>query len=346
MGKRKDLSEFDKGQIVMARRLGQSISKTAALVGCSRSAVVSIYQKWSKEGTVVNRRQGHGRPRLIDARGERRLARVVRSNRRATVAQIAQEVNAGSDRKVSEYTVHHSFLHMGLHSCRPVRVPMLTPVHHRKCQQWAHEHQNWTTEQWKKVAWSDESHFLLHHVDGRVRVRLLPGEHMAPGCTMGRRQAGGGSVMLWAMFCWETLGPAIHVDVTLTRITYLSIVADHVHPFMETVFTSGCGLFQQDNAPCHKAKMVQEWFEEHNNEFEVLTWPPNSPDLNPIEHLWDVLNKQVRSKEALPRNLQDLKDLLLTSWCQIPQHTFRGLVESMPRRVRAVLAAKGGPTQY
>ncbi|ROI16199.1 Short-chain dehydrogenase/reductase 3 [Anabarilius grahami] len=85
MGKRKDLSEIDKGQIVMARRLGQSISKTAALVGCSRSAVVSIYQKWFREGTVVNRRQGHGRPRLIDARRERRLARVVRSNRRATV---------------------------------------------------------------------------------------------------------------------------------------------------------------------------------------------------------------------------------------------------------------------
>ncbi|ROL51811.1 hypothetical protein DPX16_19330 [Anabarilius grahami] len=77
---------------------GDWISKTAALVGCSRS-VVSIYQKWSKEGTVVNQRQGHGRPRLIDSRVERRLAHVVRSNRRATVAQIAQEVNAGSDRK-------------------------------------------------------------------------------------------------------------------------------------------------------------------------------------------------------------------------------------------------------
>ncbi|KAK3514127.1 hypothetical protein QTP70_005127 [Hemibagrus guttatus] len=99
MDKRKDLSEFDKDQIVMARPLDQNISKTAALVGCSWSAVVSIYQKWSKEGTVVNRRQGHGRPRLIDARGDGRLARVIRSNRRATVAQIAEEVNAGSDRK-------------------------------------------------------------------------------------------------------------------------------------------------------------------------------------------------------------------------------------------------------
>ncbi len=92
--------------------------------------------------------------------------------------------------------------------------------------------------------------------------------------------------------------------------------------------------------------MVQEWFEELNNEFEVLTWRPSSPDLNSIEHLWDVMKKQVRSMEAPPRNLQDLKDLLLTSWYQTPQHTFRGLVESMPRWVRAVLAAKGGPTQY
>jgi len=143
-------------------------------VGCSRSAVVSIYQKWSKEGTVVNRRQGHG---LTDECGERRLARVVRSNRRATVAQIAREVNAGSDRKVSEYTVHHSLLRMGLYSCRPVRVPMLTPGHHRKHQQWVCEHQNWTIEQWKKVAWSDESRFLLHHMDGRVRVSLTCGTH-------------------------------------------------------------------------------------------------------------------------------------------------------------------------
>ncbi|KAF7656892.1 hypothetical protein LDENG_00035110 [Lucifuga dentata] len=69
MDKHKDLSDFDKGQIVMARRLGQNISKTAALVGCSLSAVVSTYHKWSKEGQLVNWRQGHGRSRLIDAVG-------------------------------------------------------------------------------------------------------------------------------------------------------------------------------------------------------------------------------------------------------------------------------------
>ena len=82
-----------------------------------------------------------------------------------------------------------------------------------------------------------------------MRVRRLPGEEIAPGRTMGRKQAGGGSVMLWAMFCCETLGPGINVNVTLTRTTYLNIVADQVHPFMATVFSNGSGLFQQDNTP-------------------------------------------------------------------------------------------------
>ncbi|MCI4375370.1 hypothetical protein PGIGA_G00108680 [Pangasianodon gigas] len=86
---------------------------------------------------------------------------------------------------------------------------------------------------------------------------------------MGRRQARGGSVMLWAMFCWETLCPGIYVDVTLTRTTYLNIVADQIHPFIATVSPNGSGLFQQDNVPCYTAKIVQEWFEEHDRVQDV-----------------------------------------------------------------------------
>ena len=70
MVKRKDVSDFDKGQIVMSTRLGQSISRTAALVGCSRSAVVRTYQKWSKEGKLVNRQQGQTRGSFIHVGSE------------------------------------------------------------------------------------------------------------------------------------------------------------------------------------------------------------------------------------------------------------------------------------
>lgn len=79
--------------------------------------------------------------------------------------------------------------------------------------------------------------------------------------------------------------------------TYLSIITHHVHPMMETLFPDGIGLFQQDNTPCHKVTMAQECFED---EFKVLTRPPNTSDLS-------------------PPNFYDLKDLLPTSWCQIPQ---------------------------
>lgn len=75
--------------------------------------------------------------------------------------------------------------------------------------------------------------------------------------------------------------------------------------------------------------LVQEWFEDNNKELEVLTWPLNSLALSPIKHLWDVLDKQVISMEAPSTNLQDFKDVPLMAWCQILQHTFRGLVETI-----------------
>ena len=86
--------------------------------------------------------------------------------------------------------------------------------------------------------------FFLHLVDSWVLVHHFPVEETTPGCTMGRGQAGGGSVMCWAMFCRETLGPGIHADVTLTGTTYLNIVSDQVYPLMRTAFHDGSLLFQ------------------------------------------------------------------------------------------------------
>ncbi|GFX90901.1 transposable element Tc1 transposase [Trichonephila clavipes] len=63
---------------------------------------------------------------------------------------------------------------------------------------------------------------------------------------------------------------------------YLNILADQLHPYMASVFPAGNGMIQQDNAPCHKAKIVLEWFQEHDAEFQLMSWSPNSPDLNQI----------------------------------------------------------------
>lgn len=64
----------------------------------------------------------------------------------------------------SQHTAHHTLLRMGLRNHSPIRVPMMTHVNRQKHQQWERKSRNWTLEQWKEVAWSDESHFLLHHM--------------------------------------------------------------------------------------------------------------------------------------------------------------------------------------
>ncbi|GBN77435.1 hypothetical protein AVEN_146606-1 [Araneus ventricosus] len=106
MGKAADLSEFDRGQIIMARRLGTNITETARLVGWSRSAVVIIHAKWINDGDTSSRRQGVGRPGVIKEKGRRRLSRLVKQNWRQTVVQLTAQYNAGPSASVSELSGH------------------------------------------------------------------------------------------------------------------------------------------------------------------------------------------------------------------------------------------------
>ncbi|GBM73253.1 hypothetical protein AVEN_94694-1 [Araneus ventricosus] len=180
MGKAADIIEFDRGQIVMPRRIEASITETARLVGCSRSAVVSIHAKWINDGDTSSRRQGVGRPRVIKKKGRRRLSRLVKQNWLQAVAQLTAQYNAGPSASVSEHTVQRTLLDMGLCSRRPTRVPLLTKRHRQLRLQWAREHRDWTMDEWKRVAWSDESRFLIHHAYGRVRYAVCQANSCSP----------------------------------------------------------------------------------------------------------------------------------------------------------------------
>ncbi|GBM89130.1 hypothetical protein AVEN_153753-1 [Araneus ventricosus] len=117
--------------------------------------------------------------------------------------------------------------------------------------------------------------------------------------------------MLWGTFSWAALGPVVVVEQTMKAANYLNIIADQLHPYMAFVFPTGNGIFQQDNAPCHKARIVLEWFEEHTDEFHLMSWPPNSPDFNPMEHIWDVMERQIRAQTIPCPNISTLRDRFL-----------------------------------
>ncbi len=92
---------------------------------------------------------------------------------------------------------------------------------------------------------------------------------MDPSCLVSTVQAAGGGVMVWGTFSWHTLGLLVPIEHRLNATAYLSIVDDHVHPFMTIVYHL-LMYFQQDNASCHKTQIISDWFLEHENEFTLL----------------------------------------------------------------------------
>lgn len=113
-------------------------------------------------------------------------------------------------------------------------------------------------------------------------------------------------------------------------------------PSAQSLFEDGDFIFQEDNDPKHTAKVCREFLADNN--ITRMTWPPQSPDLNPIENLWAILNQ--KAKDRHPRSDNELFDILNTEWETMDQDILKNLVASMPQRCRKVIANHGYPIDY
>uniref|UniRef100_A0A3Q2D6V6 Tc1-like transposase DDE domain-containing protein n=1 Tax=Cyprinodon variegatus TaxID=28743 RepID=A0A3Q2D6V6_CYPVA len=346
MGKKGDLSNFERGSIVGARRSGLSISKTAELLGFSRTTISRVYREWSEKNKISSKRQSCGRKSLVDVRGQMKMGRLIQDDKKATVAEITTRYNQDVQNTISERTARRTLKQMGYSGRRPHRTPILSANNRRLRLQFAQAHRSWSVGEWKNVAWSSETRFQLQRSNGRVKIWHEQEESLDPSPLGTQAQPAAMGLTVWGIFSWHKLGSLVSIDDSLNAADYLRLVADHVLPFMTTVYPSADGCFQQGNAPFHKDEVVSSWFQEHKNQFSVLHWPPQSPDLNPIERLWDVIEREIRVMDGQPTNLQQLREAVMSGWSRISEECFRHAVESMPQRIEAVLKANGGPTRY
>ncbi|GFW54625.1 transposable element Tcb2 transposase [Trichonephila clavipes] len=141
--------------------------------------------------------------------------------------------------------------------------------------------------------------------------------------------------MVWGAIAYDSRYTLIVMRGTLTDQRYVDdILQPHVGPFLNGF--SGA-IFQQDNARPHTA--IAQDFLHH---FQTLPWAARSPDLSPVEHVWDQLKREMPSCHSV----HDLELVVQDLWAHLPQDNIRCLINSMPGHVTACIAAGGGPTCY
>ena len=342
MPKNCELSEFQKGLIIGCYLCGKTERQICDITGHSKSTVHYNISKWNYTGTCSNVSRS-GRPPKLNVRGLRHVKRVAKANRRSTLTELNSLVCASTSVNVCERTLR-SYLHkVGLYGRIAVHKPFISPSNRLKRLSWCKLKSKWSLQQWRSVIWSDEKSFKMFKC-GRQIVWREAKEQQHIDCQVPMVKFGGGSIMVWSFFSWYGLGPLVVIDGILNAEKYKHILKTHLLPNLKKLSPFRQAIFQDDNAPCHTAKSVVNW--KNQQHLSTLDWVGQSPDLNPIEHLWDVLQRVLHKLKPVPNNKAEFTAALHLAWNSIEQTTYRKLVDSMPRRVASVRANYGYASRY
>uniref|UniRef100_A0A4W5JT17 Tc1-like transposase DDE domain-containing protein n=4 Tax=Hucho hucho TaxID=62062 RepID=A0A4W5JT17_9TELE len=335
----KELSEDLKKRIVALHKDGLGYKKIAKTLKLSCSTVAKTIQRFNWTGSTQNRPR-HGRPKKLSARAQRHIQRLSLGNRRMSAASIAAEVEGVGGQPVSAQTIRRTLHQIGLHGCRPRRKPLLKMMHKKARKQFAEDKQTKDMDYWNHVLWSDETKINLFGSDGVKRVWRQPGEEYKDKCVLPTVKHGGGSVMVWGCMSAAGTGELQFIEGTMNANMYCDILKQSMIPSLRRLGRRA--VFQHDNDPKHTSKTTTALLKKLR--VKVMDWPSMSPDLNPIEHLWGILKRKL--EECKVSNIHQLRDVVMEEWKRTPVATCEALVNSMPKRVKAVLENDGGHTKY
>lgn len=339
--KRKETDIATRTMIISMCYRGKSLREIAAAVGRTHSTVQKIVNKWKNEGTLKNL-AGRGRKRILTSADERIIVRTLRKNPKTSIPKLTSDVAGTIGRPLSADTVRRVAHRNNLRGRVARKKPFISKVNMKKRLEFAKAYVNKPKEFWNNVLFTDETKINLFGSDGRQMVWRKPRTELQVQNLVPTVKHGGGSQMLWGSMAASGTGTMEFIDTTMDKMGYMNILKRNLKPSVQKLDLPQDYYFQQDNDPKHTAYIVREWL--LYNVPNQLRTPPQSPDLNPIEHLWWEVKHRLQTKN--PRNKTDLKTAVKEIWESIPSTVTKNLVESMPRRLQAVLDAKGGHTKY
>ncbi|GFS54933.1 transposable element Tcb2 transposase [Trichonephila clavipes] len=291
---------------------GRSVTSVAAELGIAHSIVSRLWRQFQTTGTAI-RGFSSGRPRGTTPADDRYIVLQARRNRRQTAGEIARPTTQATGRPISRFTVARRLHGGGLFARRPVRCVPLTPAHRRR----------------------HESRFSLSSDSHRILIWRERGSRNHPSNIIERDRYGGHGVLVWGGIM---LGSRTDLHIfdagSVNGTRYFNEI---LLPYVR-LFRGAMGLqflSMDDNAPCHRTVAAKQLLE--SEDIERMYWPARSPDLNPIEHVWDFLSRRLAARTLPPVTIQELRLALQDEWAAMPQQLIDTLILSMGRRCETCL---------
>ncbi len=319
---------------------GMSTRAVARELNVNFSTISRLQRRFRKFGSTSNRPLNR-RPRVTTAAQDVHIQHLHLQDRLRPATRTAAATIGLHNQRISAQTVRNRLREAHLHARHPHRGLDLTAVRRRNRLEWANAHIRWRLALWRGVLFTDESRISLYRADGRQRVWRCVGERFAEVNVEDRVAHGGGGVMVWAGVCYGQWTQVHFIDGILNAQKYRD---ENLRPIVVPFIHDHHLMLQHDNARPHVARICTQFLEVEN--IPVLAWPAYSPDMSPIEHVWDALDRHIRQRVLVPANIQQLRTAIEEEWTNIPQATINNLINSMRRRCVALREANGGHTRY
>jgi hypothetical protein len=316
-----------------------SYQKIADMFDCSPNGVKKIVQKISLYGTAKNL-FGRGRKRCTDNRTDRLIHRLIDSNRRLKAIDV-QEVINGSNHKISLQTIRNRFKENQFYSGFARNKPFISEKNKAKRLAFAKKYLSMPMWYWKKVLWSDESKFELKNTKRRIKVYKKRGEGLRMD-TINPTIKHDKSVMVWGCVSGSGVGSLEEIPTIMDAKHYVGILTRNLHQSAVKLGIQDNYIFQSDNDPKHTSRLAKKWLED--NHVICHEWPPQSPDLNIIENIWDFIDQKIPQNKRY--KLPEFRDAIANTWRNTPQELIDNLISSIPKRLQEVIDNKGGNTSY
>lgn len=345
--------EWEEKDIVAIRALvnaGMSRRNIASQLSIPESTVGRISRKVKNDpklGFIHKKRSGA--PRKVTATSERRLVRHVRQNPFSTINELTTPTKSGYD--LHRHTIRKVLNNNGIGSFQPRTKPYLSPSHAKKRLDWARDMTELRVgdiDNLRTIIFTDESTFEVGQISSAPRVLRKKGEAYLPQHLRPSFKSGRSTISVWGAISYDFKGPLVFMPQgeRMTSQTYINgILSQQGYDFYEKIsHEHGFAVWQQDGAPCHTAKGSMQWMKEMG--MEVLPWPAQSPDVNPIENIWSILKTRISKRRHHSTTIPALKAALADEWEKLTIEDIRPVVGSMRERISLLVTAKGHSLKY